>query len=117
MANTQAPFPVNLVITANKLQRLSELPNFASEYFIQANPANAQNVLLFRNNADGSLPSVTDATSPNLFAILTPGQFLPYALRFDTHGELYGGEQVNAADYSAISTANARLFINPANRF
>lgn len=108
--------PINLALAANVLKRLAEIPTSAEEYQIQPNPGNAQNVIIFHMNADGSLPTGTlDATHPNVMYILVPSA-APIQIR-PSRGGIMNGEQVDLSKMCAISTATARLFINPINRF
>lgn len=107
--------PTNLSLSANVIKRLAEIPTFAEEYVVQPNPANAQNVLIFHMNSDGTFPGTVDATSPNLMYILTPSAS-PLPIR-PSRGGILNGEQVDLSQMCAISTANARLFINPINRY
>lgn len=105
--------PTNLSITANVVKRLAEVPTWAEKFQLQASPSNAQNVLIFRMDADGTFPDGTlDQTNPNVMYILTPGQILPLPIGVTQAGEL-NREQISLHELCAISTANARLFINP----
>lgn len=108
--------PINLALAANVLKRLAEIPTFAEEFVLQPNPGNAQNIIIFHMDADGTFPDGTpDATNANAMYILRPTSD-PLPIRPSAGGVL-NGEQIDLSKMCAISTATAQLFINPINRF